>query len=92
MESIRAHNSQFHNPHSSELETRLTKAQFLNELENRSRYFGSLIGVEAGEPFFCSRNAQCRRSDRTLNPPDEFVLLTNKKAIIFFKTMASSLV
>ncbi len=52
MAAIRAHRSQFHDPNSTEPETRLTAASFLAELENRSRYFGSLIGVAAGEPFF----------------------------------------
>jgi N-acetylglucosamine malate deacetylase 1 len=52
MEAIRAHSSQFHDPESSEPETRLTAKGFLDELENRSRYFGSLIGVAAGEPFY----------------------------------------
>ena len=52
MTAIRAHASQFYNPESKEPETRLTNKLFLDELENRSRYFGSLIGVEAGEPFY----------------------------------------
>ena len=52
MAAIRAHKSQFYNPESTEPETRLTNKRFLDELENRSRYFGSLIGVEAGEPFY----------------------------------------
>ena len=52
MDAIRAHASQFHDPDSKDLETRLTGKHFLEELENRSRYFGSLIGVAAGEPFF----------------------------------------
>lgn len=52
MEAIRAHRSQFHDPDSSEPETRLTAKGFLDELEDRSRYFGSLIGVAAGEPFY----------------------------------------
>jgi bacillithiol biosynthesis deacetylase BshB1 len=52
MEAIRAYRSQFYNPESSEPETRLTNKHFLDELENRSRYFGSMIGVAAGEPFF----------------------------------------
>ncbi|MEP7076506.1 MAG: bacillithiol biosynthesis deacetylase BshB1 [Acidobacteriota bacterium] len=52
MAAIRAHASQFYDPASSEPETRLTAKTFLNELENRSRYFGSLIGVAAGEPYF----------------------------------------
>lgn len=51
-EAIRAHASQFYNPNSNEPETRLTGKNFIGELENRSRYFGSLVGVEAGEPFF----------------------------------------
>jgi bacillithiol biosynthesis deacetylase BshB1 len=52
MDAIRAYRSQFHDPNSNEPETRLTSTGFLDELENRSRYFGSLIGVAAGEPYF----------------------------------------
>lgn len=52
MRSIAAHRSQFYDPNSKEPETRLTGKDFLNELEVRSRYFGSLIGVKAGEPFY----------------------------------------
>jgi bacillithiol biosynthesis deacetylase BshB1 len=52
MNAIRAHRSQFHDPNSSEPETRLTASGFLDELENRSKYFGSLIGVVAGEPYY----------------------------------------
>jgi bacillithiol biosynthesis deacetylase BshB1 len=67
MAAIRAHASQFHNPNSNEPETRLTDKRFLDELENRSRYFGSLIGTEAGEPFFVRE---------ALNIEDPVVLLT----------------
>ncbi len=52
MAAIRAHKSQFYDPDSTEPETRLTAKGFLDELANRSRYFGSLIGVAAGEPFY----------------------------------------
>lgn len=52
MTAIRAHRSQFYDPNSKEPETRLTSRTFLDELESRSRYFGSLIGVAAGEPYF----------------------------------------
>ena len=52
MAAIRAHRSQFYDPDSSEPETRLTAKGYLAELENRSRYYGSLIGVTAGEPYF----------------------------------------
>ncbi|HXG85613.1 MAG TPA: bacillithiol biosynthesis deacetylase BshB1 [Pyrinomonadaceae bacterium] len=66
-EAIRAHRSQFYNPNSNELETRLTGKGFIEELENRSRYFGSLIGVTAGEPFFVRE---------ALNVEDPIELLT----------------
>lgn len=66
-EAIRAHASQFYNPDSVEPETRLTGKEFIAELENRSRYFGSLIGVAAGEPFFVRE---------ALNVEDPIALLT----------------
>jgi bacillithiol biosynthesis deacetylase BshB1 len=67
--AIRAHKSQFYNPNakSDELETRLTSKGFIDELENRSRYFGSLIGTAAGEPFFVRE---------VLNVEDPIALLT----------------
>lgn len=52
MDAIRAHRSQFYDPNSTEPETRLTDKRFLDELKGRSIYFGSLIGVAAGEPFY----------------------------------------
>ena len=67
MDAIRAHSSQFYDPNSNEPETRLTDKRFLDDIENRSRYFGSLIGVEAGEPFYVRE---------ALNLDDPFKLLT----------------
>jgi len=67
MAAIRAHKSQFYNPDSTEPETRLTTKEFLVELESRSRYFGSMIGVAAGEPFFVRE---------ALNVEDPIKLLT----------------
>lgn len=52
MDAIRAHRSQFYDPDSTEPETMLTGREFLDRLEGRSRYFGSMIGVAAGEPFY----------------------------------------
>lgn len=68
-QSIKAHVSQFYNPNASSdaLETRLTSKTFIEELENRSRYYGSLIGVRAGEPFFVRE---------ALNVADPIELLT----------------
>ena len=67
MNAIRAHRSQFYDPNSIEPETRLTSEDFLEEFESRSRYFGSLIGVTAGEPFFVRE---------ALNIEDPIALLT----------------
>jgi bacillithiol biosynthesis deacetylase BshB1 len=67
MAAIGAHASQFYDPNSKEPETRLTSRGFLTELESRSRYFGSLIGAAAGEPFFVKE---------ALNVEDPIELLT----------------
>jgi bacillithiol biosynthesis deacetylase BshB1 len=67
MAAIRAHRSQFYTPGSTEPETRLTSKTFLDELEMRSRYYGSLIGTAAGEPFYVRE---------TLNIDDPVDLLT----------------
>jgi len=67
MNAIKAHRSQFYDPNSTEPETRLTNKAFLKELETRSRHFGSLIGVAAGEPFYVRE---------ALNIEDPIALLT----------------
>lgn len=67
MNAIKAHRSQFYDPNSTEPETRLTNKAFLDELETRSRYFGSLIGTAAGEPFYVRE---------ALNIEDPIALLT----------------
>lgn len=67
MKAIRTHVSQFHNPESNEPETRLTDKNFLNQIEWRAHYFGSLIGVAAGEPFYVRE---------ALNVEDPVALLT----------------
>jgi N-acetylglucosamine malate deacetylase 1 len=67
MEAIRAYASQFYNPSSEEPQTRISARGFLGEIEVRMRYFGSLIGVEAGEPFYVRE---------ALNVDDPLALLT----------------
>jgi N-acetylglucosamine malate deacetylase 1 len=67
MDAIKAHKSQFFNPNSDELETMLTSKRFLTEIEAKMIYFGSLIGVEAGEPFYVRE---------ALNVENPFELLT----------------
>ncbi|MBI4553568.1 MAG: bacillithiol biosynthesis deacetylase BshB1 [Candidatus Latescibacteria bacterium] len=52
MEAVRTYGSQFYNPASTEPETFISRPEFLVLIDTYSRYFGSLIGVERGEPFF----------------------------------------
>jgi N-acetylglucosamine malate deacetylase 1 len=67
MDAIKAHKSQFFNPNSNEPETMLTSKRFFTETEAKMTYFGSLIGVEAGEPFYVRE---------ALNVENPFELLT----------------
>ncbi len=52
MEAIKAYESQFHNPHSTEPETILSRPDFMQFMETRMRYYGNRIGVHYGEPFY----------------------------------------
>ena len=67
MNAIRAHASQFYSAKSAEPETRISEKNFLRQIEDRMRYFGSLIGVDAGEPFYVRE---------ALNVEDPVALLT----------------
>jgi LmbE family N-acetylglucosaminyl deacetylase len=48
---VRAHKSQFYDPESKEPETLLSVPTFLDMIETRMRYWGTLIGVTHAEPF-----------------------------------------
>jgi bacillithiol biosynthesis deacetylase BshB1 len=67
MSAIRAYASQFYSAESQEPSTRISQRGFLTEIELRMRYFGSLIGVAAGEPFYVRE---------ALNVDDPLALLT----------------
>lgn len=67
LDAIRAHRSQFYDPNSAEPETMLTGKSYLERLASQSKYYGSLIGVEAGEPFYVRE---------ALNVDDPIELLT----------------
>lgn len=67
MKAIGAHASQFHSPQSKEPATRLSDPGFLKQIEDRMRYYGSLVGVAAGEAFYVRE---------ALNVEDPFALLT----------------
>lgn len=67
MRAIRAHRSQFYDPESQDPVTRISEKNFLEQLEHRWRYVGSLIGVAAGEAFYVRE---------ALNVHDPVALLT----------------
>lgn len=67
MDAIRAYRSQFYDAGSQEPATRISASGFLQEIELRMRYFGTLIGVAAGEPFYVRE---------ALNVDDPLALLT----------------
>jgi bacillithiol biosynthesis deacetylase BshB1 len=67
MAAIRAYASQFYLADSKEPETRIAQKGFLKQIEDRARYYGSLIGVDDGEPFYVRE---------ALNVEDPFALLT----------------
>lgn len=67
MEAIRAHASQFYRPDSKEPTTRISDKDFLQQIEWRMRYYGSLIGAAAGEAFYVRE---------ALNVDDPVALLT----------------
>jgi bacillithiol biosynthesis deacetylase BshB1 len=67
MEAIRAHASQFYSAESKEPATRIAEKGFLQQIEDRMKYYGSLIGVAAGEPFYVRE---------ALNVDDPVALLT----------------
>lgn len=67
MNAIRSYQSQFYSATSKEPQTRISAQNFLVEIESRMSYFGSLIGVSAGEPFYVRE---------ALNVEDPVALLT----------------
>ncbi|MDQ5839062.1 MAG: bacillithiol biosynthesis deacetylase BshB1 [Acidobacteriota bacterium] len=67
LRAIRAHRSQFYDPASNDPVTRISEKNFLEQLEHRWRYVGSLIGVAAGEAFYVRE---------ALNVHDPVALLT----------------
>lgn len=58
MKAVRAYETQFHNPESTEPETFISKPIFLKYLEARAQVFGFKIGKDYGEPFFCEEEIE----------------------------------
>lgn len=58
MNAIKAFETQFHNPISSEPETFISQPNFMKFLEARARIFGFKIGKDYGEAFFCEEDIE----------------------------------
>jgi len=58
MRAIRAHKSQFYHPKQRGPETYLSRREYLEEVEARARFFGSLIGAKYGEAFSARKPMQ----------------------------------
>ncbi len=58
MKAVRAYETQFHNPESSEPETFISTPNFLKFIEARAQSFGFKIGKDYGEPFFCEEEIE----------------------------------
>ena len=70
MRSIRAHASQFYRADAAdEPETRISDKNFLQQIEWRMRYYGSLIGVAAGEAFYVREALNVEDPVRLLTRP-----------------------
>ena len=67
MSAIKTYASQFYSPASTEHATRISDEGFLEQIDLRMRYYGSLIGVAAGEAFYVRE---------ALNVEDPVALLT----------------
>jgi len=67
MTSIKAYASQFYSAASTEPVTRISAEGFLEQIELRMKYYGSMIGVSAGEAFYVRE---------ALNVDDPISLLT----------------
>jgi bacillithiol biosynthesis deacetylase BshB1 len=50
--ALDAYRSQFHNPDYGGRETYISSKEFREQIEIRSRYFGGLVGVRHGEPYY----------------------------------------
>lgn len=54
MDALRAYRSQFYNPSYAGEETYISSREFMEQIEVRARFFGGLIGVRYGEPFWAT--------------------------------------
>ena len=58
MKAVECYSSQFHNPHSKEPETFISRPEFLTYIRSRAEYYGFAISKIYGEPFYCEEKIE----------------------------------
>lgn len=58
MKAVRAFETQFYDPKSTEPETFISNPKFLDYIDSRAKFYGFQIGKEYGEPFFCEEKIE----------------------------------
>jgi bacillithiol biosynthesis deacetylase BshB1 len=58
MKSVQCYSSQFHNPHSREPETFISRPEFLTYIKSRAEFYGFAISKLYGEAFFCEEKIE----------------------------------
>lgn len=58
MKAIACYETQFHNPKSTELETFISRPEFINYIRSRAEFYGFQIHKRYGEPFFCEEKLE----------------------------------
>jgi len=63
MKAVRAYETQFYDPKSTEPETFISKPGFMRFIESKAEYYGFKIGKDYGEPFYCEESIELKISD-----------------------------
>lgn len=58
MEAVLAYSSQFYNPKTKEIDTFISRPEFLNYLRARAEFYGFQIGKQYGEAFYCEEKIE----------------------------------
>jgi bacillithiol biosynthesis deacetylase BshB1 len=58
MKAVKAYDTQFYNPNSTEPETFISQPGFIKFIESRAQFYGFKIGKDYGEPFYCEESVE----------------------------------
>ena len=63
MKAVKAYETQFYNPRSSEPETFISTPGFISNIEARAKFYGFKIGKQYGEPFYSEEDIELNLVD-----------------------------